>query len=505
MARVDLKLEIDWRSDGQYDHPHSDVSACIDSFSLGYGMGLLNNPADFSISVLAGEARMLTPLPIAEDQGLYLRHRCRVSINDRPFCAGFITRVSDRVYRIESRNQELLQADIEIPIAASLTDAALFQRILSAAGLTPSDTNYFNGYTFADLIIMRGSVRSILSDFAKLAGGYVLEDGQGRIAFAAPRARLGESGTTFVDPLQTAIFELDISNKPGAIRNKVSTAIPIIATVAGQSIRDVAVELDPGSDQTLDVPAPRDSLVTSWTAAVDNDKLTLSVQDTSDLRLRLNVSNADAAKQAGTIAVTGAVKSVAATQALETERLGSIGIWGVIPFDDLKEWLGSVDALEQELSRRDSPLRTANLEMPIESNILSWVFLEPGSLTIVNHDDLTVNMMLGRKYVTFSRAVADLRWHLIEWPLAYPDEFWRLDDGDFRLGINTYLGDATIPMPITILGGHLLYFAGQDMAPGDDLIYMNDHLHYMNDQVTYFDHPTGGDRLTYMNDHLTYF
>ena len=106
MARVDLKLEIDWRSDGQYDHPHSDVSACIDSFSLGYGMGLLNNPADFSISVLAGEARMLTPLPIAEDQGLYLRHRCRVSINDRPFCAGFITRVSDRVYRIESRNQE---------------------------------------------------------------------------------------------------------------------------------------------------------------------------------------------------------------------------------------------------------------------------------------------------------------------------------------------------------------------------------------------------------------
>ena len=66
--------------------------------------------------------------------------------------------------------------------------------------------------------------------------------------FAAPRARLGESGTTFVDPLQTAIFELDISNKPGAIRNKVSTAIPIIATVAGQSIRDVAVELDPGSD-----------------------------------------------------------------------------------------------------------------------------------------------------------------------------------------------------------------------------------------------------------------
>ena len=199
------------------------------------------------------------------------------------------------------------------------------------------------------------------------------------------------------------------------------------------------------------------------------------------------------------------MKSVAATQALETERLGSIGIWGVIPFDDLKEWLGSVDALEQELSRRDSPLRTANLEMPIESNILSWVFLEPGSLTIVNHDDLTVNMMLGRKYVTFSRAVADLRWHLIEWPLAYPDEFWRLDDGDFRLGINTYLGDATIPMPITILGGHLLYFAGQDMAPGDDLIYMNDHLHYMNDQVTYFDHPTGGDRLTYMNDHLTYF
>ena len=507
MAReLSFKLEADWDDDGRFDHRYSDMTSYIDSLSIGFGTGVLNNPADYSISVLAGQARTLVRMPVLPEEGLYRRHAFRLFIDESIFCVGFIIRVTDLQYRMESRNYELLNADVRIPISTAMTDSQLWATILAAAGLRDQGTNYFNGYSFADLIIMDGSVRNILADFAKLAGGYVLEHNDGSLSFVAPRARLNAPGEVNVDPLQTAIFEMEISNKPHAIRNRVSTAIPIVGELTGQEIASVDVELESGASRTLRVPAPSSSLVTAWNASIDNTNISLATDASSTFEITLTVSNTTAAAQTGKVTVTGTVKSVVATEPLETERLGSIDIWGVIPYDKLPEWLGDTEALEQELSRRDSPLRTANIEMPLLPDVRSWVFLDPGALAIVNQRDLSANMMVARKYVALRRAgISTLRWHMIEFPLNYPDEFWRLDDGDFRLDVSAYLGDLTVPVAITLTGDHLVYFPGQGADAGDDLLYMDDHLKYMNDQLTYFHHDTDGDILTYMGDRLTYF
>ena len=470
MAYLEWKMEIDWDDNGLYAHEHSDISSYIESLSLGFGMGALNNPEDFSISAMFGTMNLHKGLPVSAEDGLYLRHAFRLSLDGRVYCLGYVHHEKPRQYRLESRNYELLNRGIVLPIDQPLTDAQIFQRILSAAGIRQKTENYFNHYGFAELVIMEGKVRDILADFAKLAGGYVLEHFDSSMSFVAPRSRQGAAGDTIIHPLQTTVFESEVVQKPHAIRNQVRTAVPIVATVTGQDIASFNIDVEANGESVVDVKAANNTLVRSWAVESDNTTLTPSVANSDSLTARILVNNSQSSKQTGKVSVTGDVKSIAATTPVETERLGSIHIWGVVPFRDLKEWMGDATSFEQELSRRDAPLRVANLEMPFIAEIRDWIFLDPGSLILLNNGDETINMMMARKYINISRDPT-FRVHLVEFPLNYPEEYWVLDDPTFMLEINTYLGDGNVPVRLEIFGDHLLYFT-------DDLTYQGDTLTY---------------------------
>ena len=72
-------------------------------------------------------------------------------------------------------------------------------------------------------------------------------------------------------------------------------------------------------------------------------------------------------------------------------------------------------------------------------------------------DELRLNMLIGRKYVTI-RDYIRVEWHLIELPTSYADENWLLDDDEYSLGLNTFLTD-----PDYMINNYLV-LAGQPLT-----------------------------------------
>lgn len=294
-----------------------------------------------------------------------------------------------------------------------------------------------------------------------------MEHSNGELVFVAPRSRVGTSGDIRIDAQQTEIFEQDISYKVHAIRNQGLSSVPEIDVKDGEELRSVSLDLGGREEKVLQVNAPSDSVVTNWAAVTDNSQITATVSASTLLNARVTASNQSDTAQTGKLSVTGTVKVMFSANAEVRRRPASIDVWGVVPYRNLPEWMADRESIEQELSRRDTPLSTATVDAPLTSAISSWAFLEPGSLMILHDNDLTLNMMVGRKYITLSKTPS-LRFHLVEFPINYPDEYWILDSPNFELGINTYLSNEIIP------------------TTGHNLIYHGDRLVYHGDRPTYF-------------------
>ena len=233
--KPDLRWQFDWRHDGRYDHPLSDVTADVESYDVRWGSAA-DTPSD---EILAGTA--VGRLSIFDRDGRYDPDNPRLQIDETILRAPVPVRAivgaqvvwsgravpqhgtSFRVttyfdWLLEGRYAEQLRSNVTASYPAAPLSAVADPAVpvdLSESGLGLGD------------FVFEGARVVLFEDLARLGGGWLVEDRQGALALRNLQAAAAAS------PAAT----LTLAHRPGsdAYLAEAPTLVKTRCTLMGQT------------------------------------------------------------------------------------------------------------------------------------------------------------------------------------------------------------------------------------------------------------------------------
>ena len=228
----ELTWEIDWDGDGNYNNPYADVSRYVESWEIDYGCQPNLSSGGVSVAyatgvlVLNNADQRYNPdsaLLLVDESKLRRRNSCRLLDGTTVVWAGTASPTSRNVklggsmgWQLEGKHAEVLvRGDRELD-KSGLTIAGLSQAFSTASGISLSAA----GTQKTGQVVFRGSWLYFLQDFARFAGGWVLEDRLGEFLFRqwteTPGLVLAGTLSEAFGPLEDGLL---VSERVGHVRN----------------------------------------------------------------------------------------------------------------------------------------------------------------------------------------------------------------------------------------------------------------------------------------------
>ena len=455
-----IEYLIDWNDDGAFDTDEADIFNFVDSFAANYGSGVFNNNDNFAPLLLGGAIRLAKPIEGVSELVFRKSHLFRLVIGGKTIIECVADPASNERIVLHSKNRNSFNNQIEIGYNSSVKDSQVWHDALTQAGLLYGSAT-FNDYALSGFIVIRTRLSSFLTQFAEFAGGYVFEQSDGKFSFIAARANRASS-TLNLDPQAIPLFTRDIQGKDGAVRNVLDTeaVVPVTNT---EVIKTEEVTVPSGEVVERFIPAPSGTVVENWTIATDslNPSVGAGFIETATLRATYAVVNISGAEATVNVTIGGDVTRSGRTFPFRTVRPLSESLYGIKTFRSYPNWGATNDIIWAELNRRDRSIRVAKVEFPMVRGMESLLDMDTGDIVTLYKDELRLNMLIGRKYVTI-RDYIRVEWHLIELPTSYDDEDWLLDDDEYSLGLNTFLTDPNYTInDYLVLAGQPLELDGE--------------------------------------------
>ena len=224
---------IDWSGNGRFDHPQADVSNVLLRGKLRYGSEPVTNEFRVLVAVASGKVTLDnadhrfdpdSPSLLVPVSSLFAKRQARLMIDDVVVWDG-LARPDTRTNKSGSQNlnwdleshqkTSLLARDAELTVTEDGTVAGLAQAFTAASGIPFGVASQQP----TGAVFHTGSWLGFLDDFARYAGGWVIETHQGGFVFRSAATAANLPAATALGLSYEPLDDFRYSARTGHIRN----------------------------------------------------------------------------------------------------------------------------------------------------------------------------------------------------------------------------------------------------------------------------------------------